>query len=61
VNDALRQNQVALGSDVVLRLPLLGLRVAADGFFAQIERALHDRGCPLAGTCDDPVARTTAS
>lgn len=61
VGDALRQNQVALDSDVVLRLPLLGLRVAADDFFAQIEQALRDRGCPLAGTCGDPGARTTAS
>ena len=61
VGDALRQNQVALGSEVVLRLPLLGLRVAADDFFAQIAQALRDRGCPLSETCDDPVARTTAS
>ena len=61
VGDALRHNQVNLGSEVVLRLPLLGLRVAADDFFAQIEQALRDRGCPLATTCDDPVARTTAS
>jgi very-short-patch-repair endonuclease len=61
VGDALRQNQITLESDVVLRLPLLGLRVAADDFFAQIAQALRSRGCPLAGTCDDPVARTTAS
>ncbi len=61
VADALRQNQVTLESAVVLRLPLLGLRVAADHFFAQIEQALRDRGCPLAGTCGDPVTRTTAS
>lgn len=60
VGDALRQNDVTLGSAVVLRLPLLGLRVAADDFFAQIEQALRDRGCPLPGTCDDPVAGTTA-
>jgi very-short-patch-repair endonuclease len=61
VGDALRQNQVTLDSDVVLRLPLLGLRVAADDFFAQIEQALRERGCPLVGTCDDPVAGATAS
>lgn len=61
VGDALRQNQITLDSDVVLRLPLLGLRVAADEFFAQIEQALRNRGCPLAMTCGDPVARTTAS
>lgn len=47
VADALRQNRVVLDSDVVLRLPLLGLRVAPDDFFEQIEQALRDRGCPL--------------
>lgn len=40
VPDALRQNEVALGRSTVLRLPLLGLRVAADDFFEQVERAL---------------------
>lgn len=40
VPDALRQNEVALGGATVLRLPLLGMRVAADDFFEQIERAL---------------------
>jgi very-short-patch-repair endonuclease len=47
VGDALRQNRVTLGDELVLRLPLLGLRVAADEFFEQIEQALRDRGCPL--------------
>ena len=61
VGDALRQNETTLENALVLRLPLLGLRVAADDFFAQIERALRSRGCPLPGTCDVPVARTTAS
>lgn len=46
VGDALRQNDVSLQREVVLRLPLLGLRVAPDEFFAQIEQALADRGCP---------------
>jgi very-short-patch-repair endonuclease len=46
VPDALRQNQVTLTEDLVLRLPLLGLRVAADDFFAQIVEALRSRGCP---------------
>lgn len=46
VDDALRHNDVALGSQTVLRLPLLGLRVAPDDFFAQIERALTAAGCP---------------
>ena len=39
VGDALRQNTVTLTNATVLRLPLLGLRVAADEFFAQIEEA----------------------
>ena len=43
VSDALRQNDVTLTDAVVLRLPLLGLRVAADEFFAQIEQALVRR------------------
>ena len=48
VPDALRQNEVALGEATVLRLPLLGLRVAADEFFEQIERALGAGGWPSA-------------
>lgn len=46
VGDALRQNDVSLQNATVLRLPLLGLRVAADEFFAQIEQALRDHGWP---------------
>ncbi len=46
VPDALRHNRVALTDDLVLRLPLLGLRVAADDFFEQIVEALRSRGCP---------------
>lgn len=44
VADALRQNEVTLERTVVLRLPLLGLRIAPDDFFAQIERALLSAG-----------------
>jgi very-short-patch-repair endonuclease len=44
VGDALRHNHITLGRDVVLRLPLLGLRVAADDFFQQIHEALRSRG-----------------
>lgn len=43
VGDALRQNVLALDGDTVLRLPLLGLRLEPDAFFAQIERALATR------------------
>ena len=44
VGEALRQNALTLAGDVVLRLPLLGLRLQPDDFFSQIERALRDRG-----------------
>jgi hypothetical protein len=44
VPDAIRQNEVALGRATVLRLPLLGMRVAADEFFDQVERGLRDGG-----------------
>lgn len=44
VQDALRQNDISLSRDTVLRVPLLGLRVAEDEFFEQIEAALIDGG-----------------
>lgn len=44
VRDALRHNDIALDGDIVLRLPLLGLRVAEDEFYRQIETALERRG-----------------
>ncbi|MBS2939278.1 hypothetical protein KDN32_16165 [Nocardioides sp. J2M5] len=44
VPDALRQNEVVLRDARVLRLPLLGLRVAADDFFDQVERGLRAGG-----------------
>jgi very-short-patch-repair endonuclease len=53
VPDALRQNAITLTDAMVLRLPLLGLRIAADEFFGQVEQALVSRGW-------DPVARRTA-
>jgi very-short-patch-repair endonuclease len=46
ISDALRQNDVTLDNAVVLRLPLLGLRVAPDEFFDQIERALARADSP---------------
>jgi len=48
VAEALRQNTVAVAGDTVLRLPVLGLRVCPDEFFAQIAEALRNAGCPLA-------------
>jgi very-short-patch-repair endonuclease len=44
VADALRQNDVMLANARVLRLPLLGLRIAPDEFFAQIGDALRQAG-----------------
>ena len=38
VDDALRQNEVSLGLDIVLRLPVLGLRLTPD--------VLHEPGRP---------------
>lgn len=49
VGDAIRQNRLALQGDTVLRLPLLGLRVAPEDFFAQIEEALVAAGCRIPG------------
>ena len=47
VDNALRHNAIALDRAIVLRLPLLGLRLAPDEFFTQIIGALVARGCPL--------------
>ena len=45
VGDALRHNSIALTGDVVLRLPVLGLRSCPDEFFDQIIDALKAAGC----------------
>ncbi|MFN8081619.1 MAG: hypothetical protein U0Q19_18840 [Kineosporiaceae bacterium] len=39
VDDALRQNEVVLGAARVLRIPVLGLRLAPDRFLRQVARA----------------------
>lgn len=44
VGDALRQNSLAIAGDTVLRLPLLGLRLCPDDFYAQIDEALRVNG-----------------
>lgn len=44
VADALRHNSIALQGDLVLRLPVLGIRLCPEDFFAQIEGALRSRG-----------------
>lgn len=41
VEDMLRQNSVSLTRDVVLRIPLLGLRLEADAFLDQVADALR--------------------
>lgn len=40
VHDMLRQNEVVIGGDIVLRMPLLGLRLEPDAFLDQLARAL---------------------
>lgn len=44
VADALRQNDISLEADVVLRVPLLGLRVAEAEFMRQIRQGLVNGG-----------------
>ena len=44
VGDAVRQNRIALDGDLVLRLPVLGLRIAPDLFFDQVQEALRRGG-----------------
>ena len=44
VGDALRQNSLVISGDIVLRVPLLGLRLNPDEFFGQIEEALVAAG-----------------
>lgn len=41
VDDALRQNSLAMAGDTVLRVPLLGLRLRPVEFYDQIEEALR--------------------
>lgn len=43
VDDALRHNHLALNRDVVLRIPVLGIRLQPDEFLDQIEQAINDR------------------
>lgn len=44
IGDSLRHNDIAIAGDTVLRLPLLGLRLAPDAFFEQIATALRAAG-----------------
>lgn len=44
VYDALRQNSVVLRTDSVLRIPVIGLRLAGAEFMAQVAQGLRQRG-----------------
>ena len=44
IPDALRQNRVSIDGETVLRVPVLGLRVASAEFMAQIAAALRAGG-----------------
>jgi very-short-patch-repair endonuclease len=44
IGDAVRHNDIALSRDIVLRFPLLGLRLEPDTFFEQIAQALREGG-----------------
>lgn len=44
VADALRQNALVIGGELVLRIPLLGLRVAPGEFVDQLAACLRSRG-----------------
>lgn len=41
VDDALRQNEMALARDVTLRIPVLGLRTSPAAFMSQVARAVE--------------------
>lgn len=62
VPDALRQNHVTLGDDRVLRIPVLGLRIAEAEFMAQVADGLRLAGCPLprrTAACSPPFFATS--
>jgi very-short-patch-repair endonuclease len=44
VDDALRENEIVLGSERVLRIPVLGLRLTPDAFLDQVVRAHRQLG-----------------
>lgn len=44
MSDALRDNEQLVDGQVVLRIPVLGLRLHEDEFLSQVERALRRRG-----------------
>jgi hypothetical protein len=44
VDDARRRNDRALGDELMLEIPVLGLLVDEDAFLAHVEQALRQRG-----------------
>jgi len=58
VGDALRQNALAIAGDTVLRLPLLGLRLEPEAFFAQIGRAIREAQRRNVIRSEQPLARS---
>lgn len=44
LEDALRQNTLVIDGELVLRIPLLGPRLASSAFLDQVAQALTDRG-----------------
>jgi hypothetical protein len=62
VDDAVRQNEVSIVGDVVIRIPVLGLRLDPETFMAQLARALQAaagrRGRPLAAGATTGEAAT---
>jgi very-short-patch-repair endonuclease len=48
VDDALRQNELVLTGERVLRIPVIGLRVSPDLFMAQVEQAHAELGRAVA-------------
>lgn len=58
VDDALRQNEIALSQDLTLRIPVLGLRTTPERFMAQVAQAL-DLGHRPVGDVADPGRRVS--
>lgn len=50
VDDAFRQNEVALDTDVTLRIPVLGLRTQPKAFLEQVERGIAQARARLAAS-----------
>ena len=47
IADTLRQNELTLAADAVLRIPVVGLRDCPEPYLRQLAALLRSRGCPL--------------